>query len=142
MTPYRISQTSFARTLYPLFDDPWIRHLSATETANLVETYWSALKSLCPQSVDDPRSYLLMKTAGVSAIHQLLPDLVAHLVSKGVKIREITPEHIRRLLEPVPEFRDDFWKGTNPDGAKRYLGEAGAKQLAGLIRKRLPGPAE
>jgi hypothetical protein len=140
--PYRISQTSFARTLYPLFDDPWIRHLSPTETTRLVESYWRALKLLCPQSVEDPRAYLLMKTAGVSTIHQILPDLVALLVSKGVKIREITPDHFRKLLEEIPEFKDEFWNGKNLEGAKRYLGEAGAKHLAGIIRAHLPKPAE
>jgi hypothetical protein len=84
----------------------------------------------------------MMKTAGVSALHQVLPDLVAYLISKGVKIREISVENFRSVLEGVPEIRDDFWRGTNEEGAKRYLGEAGAKRLAGVIRVRIPKPTD
>lgn len=140
--PYQISQTSFARTLYGLFDDPWIRHLNSQDTARLIENFWAALRTLCPESTADPAKHLLMKTAGVSAIHQILPDIVAVLVSRGIKIREIQPQHFVGILKEVPEMSDGFWSRENQDGAKRFLGEAGARQLATLIRKQIPKPTE
>jgi hypothetical protein len=139
---YKISQASFIHSLRPVFEDARLKWLSPDELADLLDRYWLGISNLCSQSVKEPKKHLLMKTTGVSVLHQILPDVVAYLTSKGKKIRDLSAQDFIDVLQEVPEMTDGFWSSANEDGAKRYLGEVGARGLAKQLRKSLPRPED
>jgi len=139
---YKISQTSFIRSLRPVFEDARLKWLSEDEICALLDRYWSAIKELCPEAVKNPGKYLLLKTTGVAALHSILPQIVAYLMSKGKKIREITKEDFRQVLEELDVMNDEFWSSENEEGAKRFLGQAGQRELARRLSDSLPRPED
>jgi DGQHR domain-containing protein len=139
---FSISEASFMKSLKAVLEDPRTKHLSAYDSGVLLEKFWSALAQLCPDSTSDPKNHLLMKTAGVLAVNRVLPDVVAVAMSRGAKIREISIDQMKDIIAAAPEMRDSFWTRENQEGAKRFLGEGGASDLAKQISANLPQPTD
>ena len=135
-----ISESSFIKTLRPLHDDAWLKWLAPEDLASLLERYWGAVAELCPGAYGEPKKSLLFKTAGVSVMHAIFPNVVAHLVSTGSDIRSISKEKFKEVLSELSDLSDSFWSSENEDGAKRFLGEAGYRQLATKWQHELPRP--
>ena len=141
MTP-SISEASFVKTLRPLHDDAWLKWLSPEDIASLIDRYWDAISELCPDSFHEPRRSLLFKTAGVSVLHAILPNVVAYLVSQKVDVRAISKDQFKEVLSELADLNDTYWSSANQEGAKRFLGEAGYTDLAAKWRHELPKPTD
>ena|SRR2546426_2899944 len=138
----RFSDSSFAKSLKPIFDDARLKWLDPEMMAHLLDEYWSAVTELCPESFKEPKKSLLFKTAGVSVLHSIFPGVVAYLNSVGKRTRELTKDDLKQVLEQLPDLNDEFWSSENQNGAKRFLGEAGYRELANSWRKNVPKPEE
>lgn len=135
-----ISEASFVKTLRPIHQDAWLKWLTPEEMGKLLDRYWAAIAELCPKALEAPRNSLLFKTAGVSVMHGIFPNVVAYLISQKAEIREITKEQFKDVLSELPDLSDDYWSSANTEGAKRFLGEAGYSQLTAKWRRELPKP--
>lgn len=135
-----ISESSFIKTLRPLHDDAWLKWLAPEELAALLERYWTAVTELCPEAYREPKKSLLFKTAGVSVMHAIFPNVVAFLISSGSDIRTISKDKFKEVLSELSDLSDSFWSSDNQEGAKRFLGEAGYHQLSTKWQHELPRP--
>ena len=137
-----ISEASFVKSLRPLHDDAWLKWLSAEDVAGLLDRYWTAISELCPEAVKEPKKSLLFKTAGVSVLHAIFPNVVAYLVSQRKDVRAITKDEFKEVLAELSDLNDTYWSSKNEEGAKRFLGEAGYGHLASKWRHELPKPTD
>jgi len=71
-----IGQHSLVASLQPALRDDFVKRLSDLEVAELLVSYWSALKARWPGAFAEPQQSSIQKAWGVSALHILFPAVV------------------------------------------------------------------
>ena len=111
-----ISQGSFTDSLGPVLDFALNAGLTMGNAIELLNNYWSAIRELCPDSYENWRNYLLLKTPGVFSLHLFLPVLLARKRNLG---NLPTKEQFLEVLSNLGEhFNDSWWNSQDGDASK------------------------
>jgi DGQHR domain-containing protein len=97
--------------------------------AKSLAAFWLAIKANIPDAFNEPKSYLIQKTAGIFAFNFFIAPRILH--KYGDK------ELVKRLAG-LKKLKADFWKGKNEGGARRFgTGMAGYANLSHHVEKYL-----
>ncbi len=111
-----IRELSFSTSLKPILNEyPW-RTWPTTRVADVLSAYWNAWKNLVPEAFDEAQDYVLLKTPGAFALHQLAVFVLQVLKARGI----LTPTEadIQAVLADLGDYASaDFWRADNRDGA-------------------------
>lgn len=123
-----VGQVSFKTALLDyVLRDPLFEPYSDDELVDYLDNWWKAWQDLCPQAFDNPAEYLIQKTIGVYALHELFAKVSLWLHGKGV---EWTKANFYEWLEKITEGNtDDFWWHEGEVG-RRGTGRKACSQLA------------
>jgi len=129
------SEKSFIPSLKWLLIAPGIQRKSAAHLARFLANYWEALRINMPSAFQNPRAYLIQKTPGYYAFHNLAP-IIYRKTKKGRAAKKIS-----RLLEVFSTsktFGTSFWSAKNKNGARRYgTGQSAYTNLAMDLKKEI-----
>jgi DGQHR domain-containing protein len=99
------------------------------KVAKDLAAFWVAIKTTIPDAFNEPKSYLIQKTAGIFAFNFFIAPQILHKYK--------SKEYVKRLAG-LKKLKADFWKGKNENGARRFgTGMAGYANLAHHIEKYL-----
>jgi DGQHR domain-containing protein len=129
-----VPETSFVTSLKPILQAPLFQHMPEDQVASLIDRYWQAIMETFPEAFVTPPEYVIQKTPGVFALHQLAPGVV-ELVRASNK--ELSIRNFRHTIEPWAYRGSEFWS-VNEDGAARFGSMKGFSQLAAELRADLP----
>jgi hypothetical protein len=146
-----IPSASFVTSLKKFLTYPFVKNLGNEKKFNLLEAYWSSIRSVIPEPFKKPEDYTLMKGIGVWAMHEILPEVTEIARSRGDSLFD--PYSYNKLLERVFEELEgenktaeivkgpDFWL-TAPKGgaAGGFSSSAGKRVLISKLMQSLPEP--
>lgn len=123
-----VNQTSFVRSLQPIFKDGLLSAIrNADKSYEILKNYWLALKKIFPDAFVVSKDYVIQKTPGIFSLHEL-----AHrILLKGGEARTSERDFVS-ILEKVfsdPKYNSDFWRADG-DGAALYGSMKGFRILA------------
>ncbi len=126
------SQKSFTDSLKSIITNDLFESYTSKEIAEILNRYWSAVRSLCPEAFSVPEDHFIQKTTGIFTLHRLFP-LVASFC--GDKLNETK---IKEVLSKMDRgMNSEYW---SEDGE---AGLAGTSQKAfGIIYKKLAASLE
>lgn len=107
-------------------------HLSSTDKYEVVRAFWQAVASAWPEAWSQPRSHLLMKGVGVTALSLLGADIIPLLFSRQ---ENPSPEAFQDYLSRVADID---WSNTGP--FKGFGGRQGAVEVHQALRAALFAP--
>lgn len=103
------------------------RSSKADKVAKSLAAFWLAIKANIPDAFNEPKSYLIQKTAGIFAFNFFIAPRILYKYSDK--------DFIKRLAG-LKKLKADFWKGKNENGARRFgTGMAGYANLAHHVEK-------
>jgi hypothetical protein len=131
-----VSQTSFVKSLKPLFKDGFLSSVNQVdESYEILKNYWLALKSIFPDAFLTPKEYVIQKTPGLFALHELAHKI---LVKKGENCEKRADFlDILSKVFPPSKYKDDFWRADG-EGAALYGSMKGFRILANKLTHNLP----
>jgi DGQHR domain-containing protein len=144
-----ITNTSLVNSMKPLLNDsPFFKRSSVDQRLKVLEAYWEGIRAAIPQAFEEPGAYSIQKGLGVMVLHEIMPDVIELVRSKGGSVLE--KEAYQAILEPTLEKLEgdnangdvvigaDFWRAA-PDGAAgSFSSSAGRRVLTAKIRQLLP----
>ena len=92
---------------------------------------WKAIKELMPDSFNEPRNYVTLKSAGVFVINRIIGKTIDNMtVEKGPKNLTIQDYH-KLFTHPAVKgfFTDDWWKSGSSDGAASFGSSQGSFRI-------------
>lgn len=99
------------------------------KVAKRLANFWLAIKENLPEAFEEPKKYLIQKTPGIFAFN----FFIAPIILSKYKDKSFT-----KALSGLKLLEDDFWKGKNKKGAKRFgTGMGGYSNLAEYIKSKL-----
>ncbi|MGG0741247.1 hypothetical protein, partial [Niallia taxi] len=154
------SSTSFVTSLKPVLEISFIKKLwenaldekeSGERIADLVNTFWNALKELMPdafpETKDEKDNWVIQKTPGFFSWHMVAPFVIDEYMVKREKVKEFTKEEIASFIgkyadRSVKDY-DGFWKASNRElgvqggDASRANSQKAFKELADQIKDEI-----
>jgi DGQHR domain-containing protein len=123
-----VRQKSFTDSLKTIITHPLFSAFNSKELSTMLDSYWSAIAELCPEAVEYPKDYLLMKTAGVFVLHALFPSVAGYC-----KNNELKKDNFLEVLQGMEKgMSSDYW------ARKGEAGLTGSSQKSfGIIESRL-----
>lgn len=144
-----ISNTSLVNSMKNLLNDfPFFKRLSVDQRVKVLEAYWQGIRDAIPAAFADPGSYSIQKGLGVMVMHDILPDVIELVRSKGGSVLE--KETYQAVVQPALEKLEgdnaggdvvkgaDFWKAAPEGAAGSFSSSAGRRVLTAKIRGLLP----
>lgn len=146
-----IPAASFVSSLKPLLiSSPFCATLSRVQRVKLLDAYWQGIREALREPFDgNPNEYALQKGIGVTAMHDLLVNVVEHVRSAGESVFD--ERAYFRVMEPILAGLDgdntagenvsgaDFWLTAPLGGAAgSYSSSAGKRVLLAKLRSALP----
>ena len=128
-----VNEISITDSLKPILKDEILGDFNTENLASALINYWGAIKSLCPDAFDNHAEYVIQKTTGVFALHQVFTT-VARYCRRSDGAMDLREETILGVLSQVPEqFAPEFW---HSDGTAGLMGSSRKSYaaVAGLIR--------
>ncbi len=113
-----IQDKAIIRSVAEVLKEKVFEGMRVSELADLLIDYWNAVARVYPASFEEPRSYTLLGTPGIFALHKLFPSIYARCAKSGVITEEGMLEILGLLLRETPghsepDFRGpiglDFW---------------------------------
>jgi DGQHR domain-containing protein len=105
------------------------RGVNAERVARSLAAFWTAIRANIPDAFNEPKIYLIQKTAGIFAFNFFIAPRILYKYSDK--------EFVERL-SGLKKLRADFWKGKNESGARKFgTGMAGYANLAHHVEKFL-----
>lgn len=130
-----IRETSFVTSLRPILQTPYFVRQTEENAARLLAIYWAAIARVFPGAFQAPQDYVLQKTPGVFAFHELAPEIFEMARDRG----DISGDTLYNILQLLgSDLQANFWLADNPDGAARHGSMKGFRILASYLRQRLP----
>jgi len=136
-----IKANSFVDALRPVYDYISQHKLAAgiddraTEIAEIVNEFWSALKEKMPEAFERPTDYALFKSGGIGPMHLVLRDLLFKMHEGR---RKLVKDEFLAMMEGSDLLSNaEFWLSSNDDGARIYSGKANWPDLAKRIVRDL-----
>jgi DGQHR domain-containing protein len=146
-----IPSASFVTSLKTFLTHPFITNLHQDQQFEIIETYWQGIRLAIPQPFGEPDAYTLLKGIGVWAMHEVLPNVIEVIRSRGQSLFDADNykkviEGMLRNLEGQNQKAEtvrgaDFWL-TAPKGgaAGSYSSSAGKRVLLSKMKQGLPKP--
>lgn len=146
-----IPSASFVTSLKTFLTHPFITNLDQEEQFEVIETYWRGVRLAMPQPFAEPDGYTLLKGIGVWAMHEILPNVIEVIRSRGQSLFD--EDNYRNVIQGMLANLEgqnqkaesvrgaDFWL-TAPKGgaAGSYSSSAGKRVLLSKMKQGLPKP--
>jgi hypothetical protein len=131
-----IREASFVTSLKPVLQTPYFVRQSEEHAAELVGRYWEAIRRAFPEAFVNPEAYVIQKTPGVFALHELAPEVFELARDQG----EISVDGIHEIVRHLSEVDggSSYWEAGNEEGAAIYGSMKGFRILASHLRQLLP----
>ena len=145
-----ITNNGMITSLRPLVEQPgYFQSVGDTsQQCRIITAYWEGIKQVVPEAMRDPESFNLQRTLGVIALHGVMVNVLAVMVSKGfsvlesAKYAEIMSEPLMKLGETNSEGAwvegADFWKRGAEGASALFNGRPGSRVLQAKINENLP----
>jgi len=120
------TEKSFVSSLRQLYI---ARHGNPLRMSKRLAYFWNVIQELIPEAFEDPRRYLIQRTAGMFTFNFFIaPEYLAKYKDKDLKKR----------LVGIEKIGSEFWKRSEKRGARRFgTGMGGYANLAQYVRERL-----
>lgn len=129
-----LTETSLVSSLEPVINAFDITDVDVDRVGEVIENYWVAMKELCPLSVSQPRSSVLMKTLGTSVVHKLLIDVIE--LSDNYYEGKRDSLTFKEILGNGGEYmQDKFWKSASVYGS----GKGSVSNVYRMIKEAIVG---
>ena len=145
-----ITNTGMVNSMKPLLNDsPLFKRASMDHRIKILDAYWKGIKASMPEAFEDPTDYSLQKGHGAIILHEVLPDVLELVRSKGLSVTE--PESFEEVIGPALQSLEgdngrgetvkgvDFWKASIDGAAGSFSSSVGRRVLAAKLRQLLPG---
>jgi DGQHR domain-containing protein len=126
---------SLVRSLEPALHDPFLERLSDDEVGKLLVNFWAACRARWRRAFDDPQAYFIQRSAGLTSLHLIFPDVVA-LCREG---RDFSAEHMGQFLAELG-LSSGFWHREHGHPLTKESSSKYLRMLARYLRDRLPRP--
>ena len=133
---HMMKQHSMVSSLEPVVNDGIVKRLNDDEAGKLLLNYWNAAKDRWGSSFEEPKEYVLQKTLGAGALHQIFPEVVELCRAAD----DFSQTKIFDVLSDVGRSAG-FWHTTRGHYMVRHTGARYVRALAQYLRERLPRPA-
>ena len=145
-----ITNNGMITSLRPLVEQPgYFQSVGDTDQqCRIITAYWEGIKLAIPDVMKDPESFNLQRTLGVTALHGVMVNVLAVMVSKGfsvldsTKYAEVMSESLLQLGETNSEGAwvqgPDFWKRGAEGASGLFNGRPGSRVLQAKINENLP----
>jgi DGQHR domain-containing protein len=146
-----IRKAQFVRSLRPVLEAPVFKCASAEDVATVINSYWVGISRVLPEPfAGDPSEYVIQKGVGVSTLHQILPQAVEIVRSRGHKLAD--PDAYADVMlglkklaghaiingKQVPCEGAKFWHSQS--AATGFSGNTGRYRLTQLLQAIMPSP--
>lgn len=133
-------EVSFSTSLKPLVDgDTFPANQSEDVIVELLVRYWNGWRSLLPDAFNDASEYVIQKTPGLFALHQIAPTVfdIARADGHGLS-QQAVETIIRHITEDSDVGGSVFWEKDNEEGASQYGSMKAFRILANRLKSALP----
>ncbi|MEO8458245.1 MAG: DGQHR domain-containing protein [Chloroflexota bacterium] len=130
-----MKQHGMVSALEPVTKDSFVKRLTDEEASKLLLNYWQAARDIWSQSFEMPGEYVIQKTLGAGALHQIFPDVL--------EVCRVADDFSREKMVDVLSYvgrSAGFWHATRGHHLTRGSGSRSVKALAEYLRDRLPRP--
>ncbi len=144
-----ITNTGMVNSMKPLLNDsPLFKRASMDHRIKILDAYWKGIKASLPEAFDDPTKYSVQKGHGAIILHEVLPDVLELVRSKGLSVTE--PDSYVTIMGPALQSLEgdngrgetvkgaDFWRATIDGAAGSFSSSVGRRVLAAKLRQLLP----
>jgi len=116
------------------------------DVADLLASYWTAIKNIYPECFENHSDYLLLGTIGLSTLTRLFPVIYGYCVADRDISRKNMEKYLRYLLEETKEHSDpDFrrpidckwWHKVDGPGVVHGTGEGHYQQVAQKFAEKI-----
>jgi DGQHR domain-containing protein len=130
-----MKQHSMVTSLDPVVNEPLVKRLSDEEAGKLLLNYWNAAKERWQSAFEEPKEYVIQKTMGAGALHQIFPDVIELCRAAD----DFSQAKMYDVLSDVGRSAG-FWHITRGHYMVRHSGAKYVRALAQYLRERLPRP--
>ena len=145
-----VPATSFVRSLKPLLTQTALfQNIRVAERqAQVIDTYWRAVRRVMPEPFEMPSKYSLQKGVGVDVMHAVFPIILDLARSSGESL--FKPEAYIPALETMLESMEGvnaqgepvqgeaFWRTGKSGAVGAFSSAAGKRRLADFMQSKLP----
>jgi DGQHR domain-containing protein len=144
-----ISNTGMVTSMKPLLNDsPLFKRASMEHRIKILDAYWKGIKASLPEAFEDPTEYSLQKGHGAIILHEVLPDVLELVRSKGLSVTE--SDSYESVLGPALQNLEgdngrgetvkgvNFWRATIDGAAGSFSSSVGRRVLSAKLRQLLP----
>jgi hypothetical protein len=122
-------------SLDPVVRDSFVKRLTDEEAGRLLLNYWCAARERWQSAFEEPQAYVIQKTLGAGALHQIMPDILE--VCRSAE--DFSQEKIADVFAEIGRSAG-FWHSERGHYMVRQSGARYVKALAEYLRARLPRP--
>lgn len=132
---HTMRQHSMVTSLEPVLRDSLMKRVSDEEATKLLLNYWNAARACWSSAFENPADYVIQKTTGAGALHQIFPDVLE--ICRAAD--DFSRERMTDTLSYVGRSAG-FWHAGRGHYTVRGTGSRAVKALAAYLRERLPRP--
>lgn len=132
----------------PLNDSPLFKRSSLDQRVKILDAYWRGIKAALPEAFSDPTKYSIQKGLGVIIMHEVMPDVIEIVRSRGGSVTE-EDDYAAVLRGALDKLEGDngrgdlvkgadFWHASSEGAAGSFSSGAGRRVLAAKVRQLLP----
>lgn len=116
------------------------------DVADILASYWTAIKITYPKCFENRDEYLLLDTIGLSSFHRLFPTIYAYCAKDGDVSRKNMEKYLGYLLEETkthddPDFRrpitEEWWHRVDGPGIIHGTGEGHYTLVAEKLARKI-----
>lgn len=144
-----IPAASFAASLRTPLKSPFFQSMALDHKVRVINSYWKGIRIAVREPFDDnPNNYTLQKGIGVSVLHEILPNVIEVVKSRGNSVMD--EQAYAEVMSPVfselegdnsegPVSGPDFWLTAPLGGAAgTFSSSAGKRVLVAKLKTNLP----
>ncbi len=128
-------QHGMVASLDPVVNDSLIRRVSDEEAGKLLLNYWNAARDLWGSAFEAPQEYVIQKSLGAGALHQIFTDVL--------ELCRAADDYSREKMNDTLSYvgrSAGFWHSVRGHHMVRQGGARYMRALAAYLRERLPRP--
>ena len=145
-----ITNNGMITSLRPLVDQPgYFQSVGDTEQqCRILNAYWEGIKIVLPEAMSDPERFNLQRTLGTTALHGVLVNVLAVMVSRGQSVLD-SANYAEIMHVPLTDLGEtngdgtwvdgaDFWRRGSDGASGLFNGRPGSRVLQAKIKEQLP----
>lgn len=130
-----MKQHGMVSSLDPVVRDSFVKRLTDEEACKLLLNFWAAARDCWQTAFEQPNEYVVQKTLGAGALHQVFPDVLEICRASD----DFSKDKMVDVLSYVGRSAG-FWHTVRGHYMVRSSGSRAVKALAEYLRERLPRP--